>query len=1004
MKKILIAVACMAAFFGESLAQVTTPTPGVQYQILNSVGLALARYGDNCVIATPDKADKNQAWTFEQGSDAGYFYLKNVGTDSYMYLGTAQSWDTWDMSFSTSLPTNLTTGEYTLEALTAPYCGLRLKSNGKYLGTDATTDKSIVYGDKGTGNNGSWQLVVMSTWTDALRSLVSQVQKYEEDYLAEYTGLQGELDDVVLEYSTPANTDSATVKACMDTIYAQWDKVKQGYADATMLKRLVAKAENLLNTTSYPGMEALQTAYEAAADVSQNPEKLSADYAAAVTTFAAAIRTYQLSQEASADSPADYTFLIQHPWFCNDDNVPASNTEADIAAANQSASVTDGTGWVRGTTATSYGGLDEHASYRQSRDCWNAWGINFNGYLDVHQDLTDLPDGYYGITCDAITQTGCLNDQHVYAVSSIQSAKANLTTEGWLDDDATGKGTWESLNTATANKVLVQDGKLTLGFRGTHDASKMSDTAADGRNGWFCVTNFKLQYYGKASMDDLSAIYKATLGACQAQCDTMLFKGDKAVYQSVINAFKNATDKASINLAVDTLKKAASAASASIAKQVALLASCYKSINDSIASGVYSDATLLGLMQSAAARATALVNAEGQTSACADSVINSLNAYMNSYVPEYLKVQAVIGSLTQQNGKDAVGGTLASQIATLKAGLLSSNAVADLIAQMETALREATANEIFSAAGTDYTAAIANPTCDGNDYYSMQGWTVSHSPNTGVSNAGQQYDGNATGRYLDTWLGGLKALLYNAHQTIRNLPNGTYTLKAMCRTSGDPGNEGTYLYTIADNDSVNGVQLAMVKRELCNITKDTQGQLKAADGTDSLLYAADSYGSIWEAAAIATNYGTNGSELDLAIYQTHTSVGYGWHYVEVPAVVKNHILTIGFTNDSTFTVGHKDTEGKDCVPFTGWWLSADNFSLTLTAAGNNDGWSPVTAVSTARALTDDLQVSVAGGRIITNVPCRVYNMAGQIVNNHGVLPGGCYIVKGLGKTAKVLVK
>jgi hypothetical protein len=1002
MKKFFTLAALLAVYFSSCWAQSVTPATGIQYQVLNKSGMALARSGDNCVLKTPDKADKNQTWVFEHSTDPGTYNIKNVGTDSYLYLYSTTSWDTWDMSFTSTLPADIGRAEYTFESLTDPYCGIKLACNSKYLGADGVTEGAWVYGDKQPDANGYWQLVMLSTGSDALDALIADVQKYESNDLMNYPGLTGELDDVLLQFGTPENTDSASIKACMDTINAAWDKVKQGLADATQLTKLLTRAEKLIASTTYPGMEAFQAAYDEASEAAQDQQKLSAEYAAALAKFTAAIRTYRLSQNASADTPADYTFMIQHPWFCNDDNVPASNSQDDINAAGQTANTANGTGWVNGCTYNNTWG-DVHASYRQSRDCWNAWATNFNNYLDVHQEITGLPDGYYGVTCDAITQGGCLSDQHVYAISSIQSAADSLTTEGWVGDDASGLGTWEALNTASNAKVLVRDGKLTIGFRSTHDGSKVADAAADGRNGWYCVSNFQLQYFGKATVEQLTALYKNTLAACQAQADTMLFKGDKANYQKVLTEFGNATDEASIDLALDTLNKATAIATTSVAKQVALLGGAYKAVKDSLAAGAYTDAALVDMLQTAVKNVNTFINAEGQTYTVADSVTNSMSAYLNSYVPEYFKALNDINAFTQQNSKDYVDAVITNQLATLKSGILSNVAVADLIAQLETALRNASANEILVAGGTDYTSAIANPACDATDLYSITGWTVQRTKDATADNVGQQYDGDTNGHYLDSWNPGIKVLLYNAHQTIKNLPNGTYTLKAMCRTSGDPANEGTYLYTIADNDSVNGVQLAMVKREQCNITTATQGQFKAADGTDSLLYVLDSYGTIWEAAATATNYGTSGDALDMGIFQAHTNIGFGWHYVSVPAVVKNHELTIGFTNDSTFTVGHNDIEGKPCVPFSGYWISADNFSLTMTAAGNNADWSPVTAIKTLQDV-DALQVSVLGRRIITNVPCSIYNMSGQLMNGRNQLPRGCYIVKGNRSATKVLIK
>jgi hypothetical protein len=667
--------------------------------------------------------------------------------------------------------------------------------------------------------------------------------------------------------------------------------------------------------------------------------------------------------------------------------------------------VVDGSNWVRGSDVTSYGGLDEHASYRQLRTCWNAWGTNFNGNLDVHQDFADLPDGYYGAICDAITQSGCLNDQHLYASSAVQTVNAFLSTEGWSGADDVGNGTWETLNTASVSKVLVKGGKLTIGFRGAHDASKTTDLASDGRNGWFCVTNFKLQYFGKATDNDLLALFNAKVVACQAQADTMLFNGDKTNYLAVINAFKNASDASSINMALDTINKASALADVSIKKQVELLNSSYKSIKDSLAAGAYIYAPLRDVMQSAVDNAAALINAEGQTSACADSVINSMKAYFSAYAPEYIKVQQTLATFVAQSSKEVINSTLSDQVVLLKSGMLSSSTVLVMIAQIEKALTDAATNDIFVSGGADYTAVLVNPTCEGTAQKAYpKGWTISmiNSGDAMPNNVGQQYDGNATGYYLDGWNGNQKLLLYNAHQSIRNLPNGTYALKAMCRSTGVAGSEGVYLYTIADNDSLDGAHFAPVKLEQCNITKATQGQFHAADGSDSLLYVTYTYGSIWEAAATATDYGTSGSELNLSIYQTNGNTGFGWHYVEVPAVVKNHELTIGFTNDSTFTVGYTDIEGKPCVPFSGWWISADNFTLTLTSLGNNLDWSPVTAITSSNT-NRGLKVSVVDGRILSNLPCSVYNMNGQLVDARNKLPRGCYIVKGKNTVVKILV-
>jgi hypothetical protein len=55
---------------------------------------------------------------------------------------------------------------------------------------------------------------------------------------------------------------------------------------------------------------------------------------------------------------------------------------------------------------------------------------------------------------------------------------------------------------------------------------------------------------------------------------------------------------------------------------------------------------------------------------------------------------------------------------------------------------------------------------------------------------GQHYSAVSTNRYFDSWNGTAGAMLYTAQQTIKDIPNGIYKLKAAARTSG----AGSYLY------------------------------------------------------------------------------------------------------------------------------------------------------------------------------------------------------------------
>lgn len=89
------------------------------------------------------------------------------------------------------------------------------------------------------------------------------------------------------------------------------------------------------------------------------------------------------------------------------------------------------------------------------------------------------------------------------------------------------------------------------------------------------------------------------------------------------------------------------------------------------------------------------------------------------------------------------------------------------------------------------TSVIVNPTIEGTDNNTApNGWTVSKGSGNTMTTTGQHYSLVATNRYFDSWNGTAGALLYTAQQTIKDIPNGIYKLKAAARTSG----AGSYLY------------------------------------------------------------------------------------------------------------------------------------------------------------------------------------------------------------------
>jgi glucosylceramidase len=159
--------------------------------------------------------------------------------------------------------------------------------------------------------------------------------------------------------------------------------------------------------------------------------------------------------------------------------------------------------------------------------------------------------------------------------------------------------------------------------------------------------------------------------------------------------------------------------------------------------------------------------------------------------------------------------------------------------------------------------------------YIPEGWNVARLNGDAYTKTGLYYDGDINNRYFDSYNKTAGALSYTGWQTLRDVPNGIYTLSCIGRT------DGTGVYLMAET---NGQRLVAPVPN-CGMTG----------------------GSIWESAAAGS-----------AVKNVNTGLGYGWSAVTLSDIpVTDHTLTIGFTNESVLT-GY---------PWTGTWFSTDDYQL-----------------------------------------------------------------------------
>ncbi len=795
-----------------------------------------------------------------------------------------------------------------------------------------------------------------------------------DERLIPFTGLQNEMSDKAMEAEEASTVEE--MEAAIANLKAYIASINELFPVIDEYNVLYKKGESISETGNYPGIDAFLAAFNKL--TGEIAQAYTDEFVAKVAELKTALHTYYFSQVASVDSPADYTFLVSNPHFVKlgyeptyAEGVATYPVEEEITATPEWAS---SEGWYKGSVTSG----DQRLNWAQGRVCWNLWDTAA-GLHAISMDLTDLPNGYYTISADFITQPDWVGEgfAHAYVQSSANKAVSPNLTEGNWD----GSMEWTTL---TTEKVIVADGKLTIGGE--------SNFPGGNQTGWFCMTNVKLYYLGGFSEEDYKVIYNKAVADAQAMCDTMYFKGDKKIFSDSIAAYSNATTVDEMTVALAHLNAAHNVAKASQDKYNAVShpnTGSWGNLKDSIAANVYT-AEGTKIAQKIVDIMAAYVAADTASYVYMDGKTAVLRKYRDAYLPALTKAQKAV--YNTEAAKNVLAVNIDAHIAELTAITdFPTEAEMDAYtAELNAAIAEADRLELLNSQkpgeNVDFTALIKNA-----DVNSETGWVFNKGNGNTNTNSGQEYDGG-NGRYIDSWAG--SGLSYTAYQTLDNIPNGTYELKAMTRTTG----VGSYLYVIADEDSANAKFQPLKMNDDINLTQWVDPMLKNEAGTDSLFNQADMYGPIWQDAVVyvrdvlgihtlTDELGNNlvlnvdgwladevnkPTETDMKyinIAKVNNGAGRGWAWHSVQVEVKNHVLTLGVTTDSVFTEGYKDVTGAECVAFTGQWFSADNFTLTMLKAGDNTGWDPTaTGIENVTGTENAVPVaiySISGVRVAT---------------------------------------
>ena len=955
------------------ISQTVTPEPFKYYQIVNSENLAFGRVDNVAKQCVPDAEAEGQAFEFipVQGEE-GVYMIRSAVDNAYVCKVTVEwDWDWWSIVFQEELPTVIAKAKYSIEQIAGTdYVGIKNLHAGTYWGADDLVEDGGIFCDKPLNEKAYWKLVELPTPPLKVYEKANARLDAMIGTLDEYPGIQSDVTDFQMEMA-----DKVSVAGDDDEhpIYLEAaqeigefiSKVETGLTKVKDMINLFDECTAIFESQDlYPGLSDLEKAYEYADGIYYSEDSGVDEFISAYDSLKSSIRSYYDSQIpfATEENPADMTYMIKSPNF----RIPYAYSP-DCALSSE--------GWVSENTGLPGEGNCFYPVHKPASEvgkdvtCYNSWTWQFS-HMNLYQDVEGLPDGWYRVECLGWTDEASIYKQHAYAVSMSDSVMSNMAS--------TAMTSWETFRTAS---IPVYDGKLRIGFQ---------SESGGGSIGWFLVTDFRLRYCGALSEETLRPILDKSLADGRAMADTMMFAADKKMLMDSISKYEAVEGAANLKQAIMSMKDAMSEAYKSVDKQNSVMAGIYKALKDSVDMEVYSGdyydmaSRFLSCMEDE-------INSADASYVEMDSLEGILYAFRDRYVPTlYAARELTVEDAFAKGILDDNINRQVSDFTTIKQ-LPEETLVDKYVNELEKAMAQCEAADLILAGGKDFTGLIVNPEINNSsNSVKPKGWDgiVVNGDNRFTGN-GQQVDGNAQGYYLDSWNATPGTLLYNMHQTIESVPNGVYRLTAMTRTTSD---KGVYLYAFADNDS-STVTLSQVELEKMNITE--LGGPSAADGGDSIATVTDTYGSIFAEVYKRTNGGQTATDAENDTLMANNGWGSGWHYTSLDIEVKNHILTIGFTCDSTFTQKYGGTA------FAGTWISADNFRLVQLSSGDNEGWNPAAGISSVP--DEGFSVAVEGGRIIAPEGSRAYSVSGMPVNIGAVVPDGVYIVKFGKNTVKVVV-
>lgn len=492
------------------------------------------------------------------------------------------------------------------------------------------------------------------------------------------------------------------------------------------LSFVLAKSKTLMENTNYPGKEAFQSAYNnilskingcSTADFEETtPYDFCMKY---FNELADARGDYLDTQKADENGAKDFSAVINHPWFVNDQYEPTQNEDGEWTIKEETWQNAVGGGDANYSDKLKYTENEEEKTrtdiasdvsivlndenvknqwfqriryegktnglymYYDDRgligaaDTWHASKFT-SGSMDVCQNIVGLPSGYYSLK--ALVRgwgEGNGNFHNVFMENTdgdvMKSPMATADDSGWQE--------------VTTGIIHVSDRQLLIGGQSDYQAH---------------YTGFRLLFYGEEP--PVENLLKQEIAEVKTAAEALTFEGDKTTVNALIDKCKEPFTIENFDEYRGYLDEARKYTNAAVKEYNNLKAiDTYTTITNSYqAPGV---AEIIAPAQEAA-----ISLGDGANDTYKD--IDPANKLADKY-NDYIKVYVEAGSFNDAS----INATLAEQKTVLAAGVSTIETLEKYMASLNTPMnidrmKDLGAENATEAAPADITSMLVNPNFD----------------------------------------------------------------------------------------------------------------------------------------------------------------------------------------------------------------------------------------------------------------------------------------------------